>query len=80
MQLEYQVLSGEYGLLVALDAKLRQQIVEITTREKPEGATHWSTRTLAAKLGTNHKFVSRVWRDNGLKPHLANKLIVVKSG
>ena len=50
--------------------KLRQQIIEITTTQKPEGETHWSTRTLAAKLGTNSMFVSRVWRDNGLKPHL----------
>lgn len=57
-------------------AKLRQQIVEITTREKPEGETHWSTRTLAAKLGINHKFVSRVWRDNGLKPHLVKSFKV----
>ncbi|ASJ73489.1 IS630 family transposase [Granulosicoccus antarcticus] len=51
-------------------AKLRQQIIDITTREKPEGQTHWSTRTLAAKLGINQMFVSRVWRENGLKPHL----------
>lgn len=51
-------------------AALRQRIIEITTSEKPEGETHWSTRTLAAKLGTNPMFVSRVWRDNGLKPHL----------
>lgn len=51
-------------------AKLREQIIRITTQEKPEGDTHWSTRTLAKKLGTNHKFVSRVWRDCGLKPHL----------
>ena len=34
-------------------AKLRQQVIKVTTREKPEDATHWSTRTLAAKLGTN---------------------------
>ena len=51
-------------------AKLRTQIIRVTTKEKPEGDTHWSTRTLAKKLGTNHKFVSRVWRDCGLKPHL----------
>ena len=51
-------------------SKLRQRIIEVTTREKPEGETHWSTRTLAAKLGTNSMFVSRIWRDNGLKPHL----------
>lgn len=53
-------------------AKLRQQIIHITTTEKPDGGTHWSTRTLAQKLGTNSTFVSRVWRDNGLKPHLIN--------
>lgn len=50
--------------------KLRKKIIEITTNEKPEGETHWSTRTLARKLGTNSMFVSRVWRENGLKPHL----------
>lgn len=57
-------------------ARLRRRIIEVTTQEKPEGATHWSTRTLAAKLGTNHKFVSRVWRDNGLKPHLVKSFKV----
>lgn len=56
--------------------KLRQQIIEITTTQKPEGETHWSTRTLAAKLGTNSMFVSRVWRDNGLKPHLVKNFKV----
>lgn len=57
-------------------AKLRKQIIEITTREKPEGATHWSTRTLAAKLGVHSTFVSQVWRDNGLKPHLVKSFKV----
>jgi len=57
-------------------AKLRKQIIEITTQEKPEGATHWSTRTLAAKLGVHSTFVSQVWRDNGLKPHLVNSFKV----
>ncbi|MFK8083885.1 MAG: IS630 family transposase [Granulosicoccus sp.] len=50
--------------------------MEITTREKPEGATHWSTRSLAAKLGIHSTFVSQVWRDNGLKPHLAKSFKV----
>jgi len=58
------------GTRSASHARLRQRIIEITTTEKPVGETHWSTRTLAAKLGTNAMFVSRVWRDNGLKPHL----------
>ena len=57
-------------------SKLRRQIIEVTTQEKPEGETHWSTRTLAKKLGTNSMFVSRVWRDNGLKPHLVKSFKV----
>jgi transposase len=49
---------------------LAARIVEWTTQKKPANATHWSTRTLAAELGTNHALVNRVWRANGLKPHL----------
>ena len=51
-------------------ARPRSRIIKITTQEKPEGATHWSTRSLANKLGINHSFVNRVWREVGLKPHL----------
>jgi transposase len=64
------------GSRSASHARLRQRIIEITTTEKPVGETHWSTRTLAAKLGTNAMFVSRVWRDNGLKPHLVKSFKV----
>ncbi len=31
--------------------KLRQKIIAKTTQKKPEGATHWSTRTMAKALG-----------------------------
>ena len=51
-------------------AKLRSKVIRVTTQEKPEGATHWSTRGLARKLGLHHSFVHRVWREAGLKPHL----------
>ena len=51
-------------------AKLRSEVIRITTQEKPEGATHWSTRSLARKLRLQHSFVHRVWREAGLKPHL----------
>jgi transposase len=50
---------------------LAPKIIEWTTQRKPENATHWSTRTLAAALGTTHSLVNRVWRANGLKPHLS---------
>jgi len=49
---------------------LVRRIVEMTTRQKPANATHWSTRTLAEALGTNRSLVHRVWRAHGLKPHL----------
>ena len=46
-----------------------QEIVRVTLEETPEGATHWSTRTLADHLGTNATAVARIWRAHGLKPH-----------
>jgi len=58
-----------YGLL-------RQKIIEKTTREKPKDATHWSTRSLAKELGIQSTFVSRVWRECGLKPHLSKQFKV----
>ena len=48
-----------------------QEIVRLTLQETPKGATHWSTRTLAAHVGTNATAVARIWRAHGLKaaPH-----------
>lgn len=46
------------------------RIVQATTQTLPEGATHWSTRKLATKLGVSDTTVLKVWRANGLKPHL----------
>lgn len=51
-------------------AKLRSVIIKKTTTEKPQSATHWSTRSLADLLGTSHQFVATVWREAGLRPHL----------
>ena len=47
-----------------------EEIVRLTTQTLPAAATHWSTRTLAAKAGVSDTTVLRVWRRNGLKPHL----------
>jgi len=46
------------------------RLVELTTQSKPEAATHWSTRTMAAELGVSAASVSRHWRAHGLKPHI----------
>jgi transposase len=50
--------------------KMACRIIEKTTQETPPNATHWSTRTLAKELGTSPAMVQRVWKANGLKPHL----------
>jgi transposase len=47
-----------------------QRVVEMTTRQKPPHATHWSTRTMAAAAGISETSVRRIWRSHGLKPHL----------
>lgn len=52
--------------------RLRNKIIRKTTQEKPSGATHWTTRSLAKELNTTHSFVNRVWQSVGLKPHLFN--------
>jgi len=47
-----------------------KKLVELTTQSKPEAATHWSTRKMAAELGVAASTVMRHWQANGLKPHI----------
>jgi transposase/transcriptional regulator with XRE-family HTH domain len=45
------------------------EVVRVTLNEKPaDGSTHWSTRSLAARLGISHNTVAQIWRDHELKP------------
>lgn len=46
------------------------RIVRKTTQEKPEAATHWSTRSMAKAVGVSKATVQRIWAAHGLKPHL----------
>lgn len=52
------------------------RLVELTTQSKPEAATHWSTRKMAAELSVSAASVSGHWRANGLKPHVVRGLKV----
>jgi len=36
--------------------------------EVPEGATHWSKRELAARVGISPTSVHRIWHTFGLQP------------
>src|SRR5882724_11164589 len=46
------------------------RIVELTLHQRPEGATHWSCRSMARQAGVSSATVQRVWSARGLKPHL----------
>ena len=52
------------------------EIVRLTTQTKPEAATQWSTRTLAALVGVSDTTVQRVWKAHGLKPHRVRRFKV----
>lgn len=45
------------------------EIVELTTKTKPAGATHWSTRTMAERAEVSKDTVRRIWNELGLQPH-----------
>jgi len=52
--------------------RLEARVLAWTTKRKPaDGSTHWSSRKLAAELGSDvsHMTVARIWAKHGLKPH-----------
>ena len=59
------------GRTPTVTPELESKILQVTLHSKPAAATHWSTRTLATHLGLSATMVGRVWRRNGIKPHLA---------
>lgn len=53
-----------------ISAELKNEISRIVCNEKPEDATHWSTRALAKRVGLSRSSVNTILRERGLKPHL----------
>ena len=49
-----------------------ERLVSLTLDTQPEGATHWSTRDMAKRVGMSQTMVSRIWRAFGLQPHKAD--------
>ncbi len=46
-----------------------KRVVTLTLESKPEDATHWSTRSLAKRVGLTQNAIFRIWRAFGLQPH-----------
>ena len=45
------------------------EVLRITRDERPaDGSTHWSTRSLAARVGIGKDAVAKIWADHNLKP------------
>jgi transposase len=54
----------------SIDDAAVEEIVVQTLESTPEGCTHWSTRKMAKHAGISFASVGRIWRANGLKPHI----------
>ena len=46
-------------------------LVDRTLATRPQGATHWSLRSMARAIGLSVSTVGRIWRAFGLQPHRA---------
>jgi transposase len=57
------------GRKPSLPAGTVAEVLRLTRTETPaDGSTHWSTRTMAARVGIGKDAVARIWADHGLKP------------
>jgi transposase len=52
-----------------ISARKVKSIVTLTMQQRPDNATHWSTRSMAAVSGISAASVQRIWQAHGLKPH-----------
>lgn len=58
------------GRLPSISPVKVSEVIEKTTQSTPKDATQWSTRGMADEVGISAASVRRIWKRNGLKPHL----------
>jgi transposase len=57
------------GRKPSLPTGVVEEVLRLTREDRPaDGSTHWSTRTLAARMGIGKDSVAKIWADHGLKP------------
>lgn len=62
--------SPRKGRIPKITDEKEKEIIDKTLQTKPKGATHWSTRTLAADSGVSKMTIQRLWKKYNLKPHI----------
>lgn len=60
------------GRLPSISPIKASEVIRKTTTQgtTPKDATQWSRRTMATEVGISATSVGRIWKKNGLKPHL----------
>jgi hypothetical protein len=56
-----------------ISVELKNKICAAACQEKPENATHWSTRSLAERFHIGKTTVNGILRERDIKPHLVKK-------
>ncbi|WP_041812017.1 IS630 family transposase [Rhodococcus jostii] len=57
------------GRKPSLPAGTVEEVLRLTHQGRPaDGSTHWSTRTMAARVGIGKDSVAKIWADHNLKP------------
>ncbi len=52
-----------------LPAGTVEEVLRLTHRELPaDGSTHWSTRSMAKRVGVGKDTIAKIWADHDLKP------------
>ena len=49
------------------------RVLKLMQTQRPEAATHWSTREIARRVGISHTKVHQILRAHDLKPHLVER-------
>ncbi len=56
------------GRKPSISAEKVAEIVHVTLHGKPVGETHWSCRTMAARVGVSPATVQRIWSARNINP------------
>jgi transposase len=66
---EFSAVRSGRGRKPSISSAMVEEIVRLTLTETPAAETHWSCRSMAARVGVSAATVQRIWAARGLRPH-----------